>query len=73
MSIHIGAESGQIAPTILLPGDPLRAKFFAETFLEDVKCFNQVRKYVGFTGCYGGKQVSVMGTGDGHPHVVDLR
>jgi purine-nucleoside phosphorylase len=67
MSIHIGAESGQIAPTILLPGDPLRAKFFAETFLEDVTCFNRVRNMLGFTGRYGDKRVSVMGTGMGIP------
>jgi purine-nucleoside phosphorylase len=67
MSIHIGAEPGQIAPTILLPGDPLRAKFFAETLLEDVTCFNKVRNMLGFTGRYGDKPVSVMGTGMGIP------
>ncbi|MGC9523426.1 MAG: purine-nucleoside phosphorylase [Anaerolineae bacterium] len=67
MSIHIGAEAGQVAPTILLPGDPLRAKFFAETFLEDVICFNEVRNMLGFTGRYGEKRVSVMGTGMGIP------
>ncbi|MGC9469572.1 MAG: purine-nucleoside phosphorylase [Anaerolineae bacterium] len=67
MSIHIGADPGQIAPTILLPGDPLRAKFFAETLLEDVVCFNRVRNMLGFTGRYGGQPVSVMGTGMGMP------
>jgi purine-nucleoside phosphorylase len=67
MSIHINAEQGQIAETILLPGDPLRAKNIAETFLEDVVCFNTVRNMLGFTGKYQGKPVSVMGTGMGIP------
>ncbi|MGB2982762.1 MAG: purine-nucleoside phosphorylase [Candidatus Bipolaricaulia bacterium] len=67
MSIHISASQGQIAPTILLPGDPLRAKFIAETLLEDVFCFSEVRGMLGFTGLYGDKIVSVMGTGMGIP------
>ncbi len=67
MSIHIGAQQGQIAKTILLPGDPLRAKHFAETFLSDVICFNKVRGMLGFTGDYHGKRISVMGTGMGIP------
>ena len=67
MSTHIGAQPGQIAPTVLLPGDPLRAKYIAETMLEDVFCFNQVRGMLGFTGRYGEKLVSVMGTGMGIP------
>ena len=67
MSIHIGAEQGQIAPTVLLPGDPLRAKYFAETLLEDVFCFNQVRGMLGYTGRYGDKQISIMGSGMGMP------
>lgn len=67
MSIHIGAKQGQIAPTILLPGDPLRAKYFAETMLEDVSLFNEVRGMLGYTGLYKGKRVSVMGTGMGIP------
>ena len=67
MSIHIGAEQGQIAPTVLLPGDPLRARYFAETMLEDVICYNEVRGMLGFTGRYGDKRVSVMGTGMGIP------
>lgn len=67
MSIHIGAEPGQIASTVLLPGDPMRAKFFAETMLQDVFCFSKVRGMLGFTGHYGGKRVSVMGTGMGIP------
>jgi purine-nucleoside phosphorylase len=67
MSIHIGAKPGEIANTVLLPGDPLRAKFIAETMLEDVLCFNQVRGMLGFTGRYGEKRVSVMGSGMGIP------
>lgn len=67
MSIHIGAQAGQIAPSILLPGDPLRARYIAERFLENAVCFNQVRGMLGFTGEYQGKRVSVMGTGMGIP------
>lgn len=67
MSIHIGAEPGQIAKTVLLPGDPLRAKHFAETFLSDKFCFNNVRGMLGYTGDYEGKRISVMGTGMGIP------
>lgn len=64
---HIGAEVGQIAETILLPGDPLRAKFIAETYLENPKQFNAVRNMFGYTGTYKGKEISVMGTGMGIP------
>ncbi|MEI8095610.1 MAG: purine-nucleoside phosphorylase [Spirochaetales bacterium] len=67
MSIHISASVGDIADAILLPGDPLRAKFIAETYLKDAVCFNQVRGMLGFTGTYQGKRVSVMGTGMGQP------
>jgi len=67
MSIHIGAEQGDIAPTVLLPGDPLRAKHFAETMLENPVCFNEVRGMLGYTGTYQGKPVSMMGTGMGIP------
>jgi purine-nucleoside phosphorylase len=67
MSIHIGAEQGDIARTVLLPGDPLRAKHFAETFLDKAFCFNQVRGMLGYTGEYKGKRVSVMGSGMGIP------
>ena len=67
MSVHIGAKPGQIAPTILLPGDPMRAKYIAETLLEDAFCFNEVRGMLGFTGRYGDKRVSVMGSGMGIP------
>lgn len=64
---HIQAEKGQIAESVLLPGDPLRAKFIAESFLENPVCFNQIRGMLGFTGTYHGKQISVMGTGMGMP------
>ncbi len=70
MTVHIGAKRGQIAPTILLPGDPLRAKHFAETLLEDVSCFNQVRGMLGYTGRYGDKRVSIMGSGMGIPSLA---
>jgi len=70
MSIHIGAKAGQIAPTVLLPGDPRRAKFIAETLLEGAVCFNEVRGMLGFTGRYGEKAVSVMGTGMGIPSMA---
>lgn len=62
---HNAANKGDIAKTVLLPGDPLRAKFIAENFLEDVVQFNSVRNMFGFTGTYQGKKVSVMGTGMG--------
>lgn len=62
---HNGAKMGDIAKTVLLPGDPLRAKVVAETFLEDVVQFNTVRNMFGYTGTYKGKRVSVMGTGMG--------
>lgn len=67
MSTHINAKEGQIAQSILLPGDPLRAKFIAENFLENVECYNEVRGMFGFTGTYKGKKVSVQGTGMGQP------
>jgi purine-nucleoside phosphorylase len=69
MSVHIGAKEGQIAETILLPGDPLRAKYIAETYLEDVECYNEVRGMLGFTGTYKGKRISVQGTGMGVPSI----
>src|SRR5690606_7015521 len=69
MSVHIGAKENEIAESILLPGDPLRAKYIAETFLEDVYCYNQVRGMLGFTGNYKGKRVSVQGTGMGIPSI----
>lgn len=69
MSIHINAKKGEIADTILLPGDPLRAKYIAETFLEDVTCYNEVRNMFGYTGTYKGKRISVQGTGMGVPSI----
>ena len=66
---HNAALSGQIAKTVLMAGDPLRAKWIAETFLEDVVCFNTVRGMLGFTGKYQGKTVSVMGHGMGMPSI----
>ena len=67
MSTHIGAEPGQVAPYVLMPGDPLRARWIAETFLEDVACYSQVRAMAGFTGTYRGERVSVQGSGMGLP------
>ncbi len=69
MSTHIAAKKGEIAETILLPGDPLRAKHVAETFLQDVVCYNEVRGMYGYTGTYNGKRVSVQGTGMGIPSI----
>jgi len=67
MSIHISAKKGEVAETVLMPGDPLRAKYFAETFLKDIQQFNNVRGMLGFTGSWEGKRVSVMGSGMGIP------
>ena len=66
---HIGAQVGDIAETILLPGDPLRAKFIAENFLEDVVQYNTVRGMYGYTGYYKGKRISVQGSGMGMPSI----
>jgi len=67
MTIHIGAEPGQIAETVLLPGDPLRAKWAAETFLTDPVCVNEVRGMLGFTGTWNGNRVTIHGSGMGMP------
>jgi len=67
MSIHISAKPGDVAEAILLPGDPLRAQFIAETFLDNPECFNKVRGMLGYTGTWKGQRVSVMGTGMGMP------
>jgi purine-nucleoside phosphorylase len=69
MSTHINAPAGSIAPRILLPGDPLRAKYIAENFLENPVQFNNVRGMLGYTGTYQGVPVSVMGTGMGIPSI----
>lgn len=66
---HNAAREGEIAGTVLMPGDPLRAKFIAEHYLSDVTCFNQVRNMLGFTGTYNGKRISVMGGGMGMPSI----
>lgn len=69
MSIHISAKKGDIAETILLPGDPLRAKWIAETFFENPVCFNEVRGMLGYTGTFKGKKISAMGSGMGVPSI----
>ncbi len=69
MSVHIEAKKGEIADTILLPGDPMRAKFIAENFLENPFCYNKVRGMYGYTGTYKGKRISVQGTGMGMPSI----
>ena len=69
MSTHIAAEPGQIADRVLLPGDPLRAKWIAETYLDDIVCYSSVRNMLGFTGTYRGTPVSVQGTGMGQPSI----
>lgn len=69
MTPHIKAQNGEIAESILLPGDPLRAKYIAETFFENPVLFNDVRGILGYTGMYKGKRVSVMGTGMGIPSI----
>ncbi|MGB1732848.1 MAG: purine-nucleoside phosphorylase, partial [Paracoccaceae bacterium] len=67
MTIHIGAEKGDIAPTVLMPGDPLRAKWVAENFLSDARLVNQVRGMLGYTGTYHGNPVTIHGSGMGMP------
>ena len=67
MSTHIAAAPGQIAPHVLMPGDPLRARWIAETYLEDAECYSEVRGMLGYTGTYRGERVSVQGSGMGLP------
>jgi purine-nucleoside phosphorylase len=67
MSTHIGASPGEIAPRVLMPGDPLRAKWIAETYLDDAKCYSTVRGMLGYTGRWAGVDVSVQGSGMGMP------
>jgi purine-nucleoside phosphorylase len=69
MTPHIEAKSGEIAKTVLMPGDPLRAKYIAETYLEDVKLVNKVRNIFAYTGKYRGKEVTVMASGMGMPSI----
>ena len=70
MSTHIEAKPGEIAETVLMPGDPLRAKWIAETFLENPVCYNRIRGMLGYTGTYKGKRVSVQGSGMGMPSAM---
>ncbi len=67
MSLHIGADKGQIAQTVLLPGDPLRAKYIAQNYFDNAHCYNEVRGMLGFTGTYKGQDISVQGSGMGMP------
>ncbi len=67
MSLHINANKGDIAETVLMPGDPLRAKYIAEHFLENARCYNEIRGMLGYTGTYKGVPVSVQGSGMGMP------
>ena len=69
MSTHIGAKAGEIAPHVLMPGDPLRAKWIAENFLDDATCYSEVRGMFGFTGTWKGQPVSVQGSGMGMPSI----
>ena len=70
MSNHIEAKKGEIAEAVLLPGDPLRAKYIAEKFLENPVCYNHIRNMFGYTGTYKGKKNN--GAGNGHGHSVHL-
>jgi purine-nucleoside phosphorylase len=70
MSFHIGAKAGDIADTVLLPGDPLRAKYLADTMFDQAFQYNEVRGMLGYTGFYKGKRVSVQGTGMGMPSLA---
>lgn len=69
MTIHIGAKNGEVAETVLMPGDPLRAQYIANKYLQNVNCYNQVRGMFGFTGTYKGKRVSIQGSGMGIPSI----
>jgi purine-nucleoside phosphorylase len=70
LSVHIQAKKGEIAETVLLPGDPMRAKWIADTFLKNVNQYNDVRGMLGFTGTYKGEKISVQGTGMGIPSTL---
>lgn len=70
MSIHLEAKPNEIAESVLLPGDPMRAKWIAETFLENPFCYNDLRGMLGYTGTYQGKRISVQGTGMGIPSAL---
>ncbi len=70
MSTHIGARPGEIAPFVLMPGDPLRARWIAQTFLDDARCYSEVRGMLGYTGTVDGHPVSVQGSGMGQPSLA---
>jgi len=70
VSTHIGAVAGEIAPLVLMPGDPRRATWIAETFLDDARCYNEVRGMLGYTGSWRGRPVSVQGSGMGQPSLA---
>ncbi|MET0524162.1 MAG: purine-nucleoside phosphorylase [Nocardioides sp.] len=70
MSTHIGAAAGDIAPLVLMPGDPRRATWIAETFLDGAKCYSEVRGMFGYTGTWNGQPVSVQGSGMGQPSLA---
>ncbi|MFD1948270.1 purine-nucleoside phosphorylase [Nocardioides aestuarii] len=70
MSTHIGAQPGDIAPVVLMPGDPLRARWIAETSLDDAECYTEVRGMLGYTGTWNGHRVSVQGSGMGQPSLA---
>lgn len=70
MSTHIGAAPGDVAPLVLMPGDPLRARWIAETFLDDARCYSEVRGMLGYTGTWRGHRVSVQGSGMGQPSLA---
>jgi purine-nucleoside phosphorylase len=70
VSTHIGAQPGDIAPTVLMPGDPLRARWIAQTFLDDARCYSEVRGMYGYTGTWQGRAVSVQGSGMGQPSLA---
>ena len=72
MSVHINATKGQIAEVVLMPGDPLRAKYIAEHYLTDVEQYNSVRNMFGYTGLYKGQRVSVQGSGMGIPSMMQM-
>jgi purine-nucleoside phosphorylase len=70
VSTHLGARPGDVAPLVLMPGDPLRARWIAETFLDDARCYTEVRGMYGFTGTWRGQPVSVQGSGMGQPSMA---
>jgi purine-nucleoside phosphorylase len=70
VSTHIGARPGEIAPVVLMPGDPLRARWIAETFLDDAECYTEVRGMYGYTGTWHGHRVSIQGSGMGQPSLA---